>query len=74
MAIDLIESRELAEILGVSERRARAIATERPDFPPPAYQQHDRNGRVTKQLWRRGQVKRWASTARRSPGRPPGLR
>ena len=72
MTIDLIESHELAEILGVSHRRARAIAAERPDFPPPAYEQRDRNGRVIRRLWRRGQVRRWARTARRSPGRPPG--
>jgi hypothetical protein len=71
MAIDLIESRELAEILGVNQRRANAIASGRRDFPAPAFEQRDRNGRVIRRLWRRAQVERWLAVADRSPGRPP---
>lgn len=62
--IDLVDTREVAAILGVSVRRVSSLALGRPDFPPPVYQGGPR-GRV----WRRKAIVRWAATADRSPGR-----
>lgn len=65
--MDLINTDEVAEILGVTRRRVNALATERKDFPRPAFEQ--RTQRATRRLWRRAAIEKWARTANRAPGR-----
>lgn len=62
--LDLVGFKDVAEMLGVSPQRAKQLAEERPDFPPPV-------GRpAAGPVYTRDSVSAWAATWERKGGRP----
>lgn len=64
MTIELLTTSDVGAVLGVSRRRALALATHRGDFPEP-FAITPANLR----LWQRADVEHWAATADRRRGR-----
>lgn len=61
-----LTTREVAERLGVTPRRVRALATGRTDFPKPL------DIATHAMLFDADEIEEWAATADRRPGyRPP---
>lgn len=65
---DLITTREVADMLGVSSQRVRQLVADRPDFPAPFVASTTSRGVGTRR-WRRADVERWRDHANRAPGR-----
>jgi len=62
-AAELLDSAEVADLLGLASRKVVMIYAKRyPDFPAPTVNK----ARCT--LWRRGDIERWARATGRIPG------
>lgn len=62
---DLIDGREVAEILGLAQRNSVSLYQRRyPDMPRPVV---ERSGGKTK-LWLRPEIERWASARKKRAG------
>lgn len=64
----LLNTGEVARVLGVTPARVTQLSGTRADFPAPyAYTLLGERGM---NLWRPADIERWRDTADRSPGRP----
>ena len=65
---DLMTTRDVADLLGVSSQRVRQLVADRSDFPAPASTSQTSRGVGTRR-WQRADVERWRDSANRAPGR-----
>ena len=66
MPMQLLTKTEVADRLGVSRERVRALMVRRGDFPRP----YAIAGAQAMPLWRPADIDHWNETADRSTGRP----